>query len=188
MLFRSDARRLLIELSDGRVGVLNMSVPASTAEATKIAKSLTMSNGAKVVKAVYTDTGYYDYFTVHTKNGDVVLGHSDKSSSCNRVYIYKDKPALTLFGTKIWPGKKELIKFGIIHCFFASAECNSYYDDCISALKESIDDLKKYISQNKKFADIGSKMITTWEYSLKQTRHKELPVEIIRSWKRDKKT
>ena len=98
------------------------------------------------------------------------------------VYLYKDKPALTLFGKKIWAGKKELIKFGMLHCFFSLAESTEYYAECIAALKESIHDLKKYISNNKSFEDIGSKMITTWELSLQQTQHKELPFEIIRDW------
>lgn len=102
------------------------------------------------------------------------------------VYIHKDRPALTLFGKKSWAGKKELIKFGILHCFFSETDSNCYYEECISALKESINDLKTYIVQNKNFVDIGSKMITTWEYSLEQKQHKELPVEIIRDWNRDK--
>ncbi len=104
------------------------------------------------------------------------------------VYLYKDRPALTLFGKKNWAGKKELIKFGIRHCFFSLTECSRYYDECIAALIESINDLKKYLLHNKNFKDIGSKMITTWELSLKQTQYKELPVEIIRDWKRDKKS
>ena len=103
------------------------------------------------------------------------------------VYLYKDRPALSLFGKKIWAGKKELIKFGILHCFFSETDSNCYYEECITALKDSINDLKKYIVQNKNFVDIGSKMITIWEYSLKQKQHKELPVEIIRDWNRDKK-
>lgn len=102
------------------------------------------------------------------------------------VYLYKDKPALTLFGKKIWPGKKELIKFGMLHCYISSADCNEYYDQCIAALKESIHDLRKYLTNNKCFEDIGLKMIATWELSLQQTPHKELPLEIIRDWQTDK--
>lgn len=98
------------------------------------------------------------------------------------VYIYKDKPALTLFGKKTWAGKKELIKFGISHCFLSLSESTEYYEDCIAALKESIYDLKQYLSTNNSFQVIGSKMISTWEFSLNQTQHKELPFEIIRDW------
>ena len=104
------------------------------------------------------------------------------------VYIYQDRPALTLFGKKCWAGKKELIKFGMLHCFFSRTECSQYYAECFCALKESITRLKQYIKQNKNFADIGSKMITTWELSLKETQYKELPVEIIRAWNKDKKS
>ena len=35
------------------------------------------------------------------------------------VYIYKDKPALTLSGKKIWWSKKELLKFGQQHCLLS---------------------------------------------------------------------
>ncbi|HHS93667.1 MAG TPA: HipA domain-containing protein, partial [Campylobacterales bacterium] len=28
-------------------------------------------------------------------------------------YIFKDKPALTMFGKKVWWGKRELIRFGV---------------------------------------------------------------------------
>jgi len=110
----------------------------------------------------------------------------DITNTC--VYLYKDKPALTLFGKKIWPGKKELIKFGMLHCYISSADCSKYYDQCIAALKESIHDLRKYLTSNKCFADIGLKMIATWELSLQQTPHKELPLEIIQDWQSDKNT
>ena len=32
------------------------------------------------------------------------------------VYIYKDKPALTMFGKKIWFGESELVHFGVECC------------------------------------------------------------------------
>jgi len=98
------------------------------------------------------------------------------------VYLYKDRPALTLFGKKYWPGKKELIKFGMLHCCLSLSDSTQYYDECIVALKESIDELKKYIMTNNNFEDIGSKMIDTWELSLEQTQHKEIPHEIVRNW------
>ncbi len=165
---------------------------------------------AKIIYAVTTNKtesmrGFYKTIVMNylLKNGDAhlknfgvlydkdinVISYSPAYDIINTcVYIYKDKPALTLFGKKIWPGKNELIKFAMIHCFFSLTQSNQYYDECIVALKESIFELKQYITNNKGFAEIGSKMITTWEFSLEQTQHKELPLEIIRDWNKDKKT
>jgi len=98
------------------------------------------------------------------------------------VYFYKDRPALTMFGQKVWFGKKELIKFGIENCFLSKKDSTYYYEECIEALKQSIDELKLYIKTNSEFEDIGSKMIDSWNLSLIQSRHKELAVEIIRNW------
>ncbi len=91
---KPDSRRLLLEFSDGQIGVLNMNVPASTAEATRIARAVRLANGARVVKAVYCDTGSYDYVTLHTSNkGDVVFGHSYNPNSSHRVFFIYKKPA-----------------------------------------------------------------------------------------------
>ena len=86
------------------------------------------------------------------------------------VYFYKDKPALTLFGKKIWFGRKELIKFGLQSCFLSESKANQFYDECIQALEDSIVKLKAYIVNNKEFENIGLKMIDTWELSLDQKK------------------
>ena len=100
------------------------------------------------------------------------------------VYIYKDRPALTMFGKKLWFGKKELLKFGQQSCFLSKDESSKYYSECINALKESIFQLKRYleIESNNDFEDIGKKMIDTWELSLEEQTHKEISDEIIRNW------
>jgi len=94
------------------------------------------------------------------------------------VYLHRDKPALTLFGKKIWFGRKELIKFGLQSCFLSDSKVNQFYDECIQALESSIIKLKTYIANNKAFENIGLKMINTWELSLDQKSYKEAPVEI----------
>jgi len=98
------------------------------------------------------------------------------------VYIYKDKPALTMNGKKLWIGKKKLIKFGIQNCYLNENSAIEIYDNCIESLKNSIDELKKYISTNKEFREIGQKMIDSWSLSLNEKTYKEIPVEIIRNW------
>ncbi len=98
------------------------------------------------------------------------------------VYMYKDRPALTMFGQKLWFGEKELIKFGIEYCFLSKKDAEVYYSQCIDALKESISELDIYTKANGDFSDIGIKMLDIWKFSLKQIKHKELPSEIIRNW------
>ena len=98
------------------------------------------------------------------------------------VYFYKDKPALTLFGIKIWFGRKELIKFGLQSCFLSESKASQFYDECIGALESSIVKLKAYVAKNKAFEDIGFKMVDIWELSLDQASYKEVPVEITRNW------
>ena len=55
-------------------------------------------------------------------------------------YIFKDKPALTMFGRKKWYDE-ELIEFGEKYCFLPNAE--DLYNECKAALKKGIDFFKK---------------------------------------------
>ena len=98
------------------------------------------------------------------------------------VYIYKDRPALTMFGKKIWFGKKELVKFGIQHCYLSSKDANNVYESCKDALIQSIDDVHLYIKENKDFQEIGTKLIDIWTLSLDEQSYKEIPSEITRNW------
>ncbi len=99
-----------------------------------------------------------------------------------QVYFYKDKPALTMQGKKLWIGKKELVKFGINDCYLSKVEANSIYDECIFVLTDSIVELKEYIKTNRDFEDIGNKMLDTWQLSLSEETSKEIPLEVIRNW------
>jgi serine/threonine-protein kinase HipA len=98
------------------------------------------------------------------------------------VYFHKDKPALTMFGKKVWLGKKELVKFGIQNCYLNENDANNIYENCLEVLKDSIEELEKYITTNKDFEEIGQKMIDSWKLSLSQKTQKEIPLETIRNW------
>jgi hypothetical protein len=98
------------------------------------------------------------------------------------VYFHKDKPALTMQGKKLWLGKKELVKFGIQNCYLNESDANNIYENCLEVLKDSIEELEKYITTNKEFEEIGQKMIDSWKLSLSEKTQKEIPVEIIRNW------
>ena len=101
------------------------------------------------------------------------------------VYLYKDRPALTLLGKKLWAGKKDLVKFGEQACYLSKSQSIEYYNECVNALQSSLIALKAYIQTNPNFKEIGSKMIDTWTLSLDEKSYKEVPDAIIRNWKKD---
>ena len=87
-------------------------------------------------------------------------------------YVFKDKPALTMFGRKKWY-YDELVKFGEKYCLLSNAK--KLYDECIEALKEGVKFLESYISQNPHFEKIGRRMLDSWQ-------NKEISDDIIRTW------
>ena len=95
------------------------------------------------------------------------------------VYFHKDRPALSMFGKKVWFGKKELVKFGIKNCYLNENEANEIYELCIKALKNSIFELEEYLKNDKSFEEIGTKMLNIWKLSLDEKTYKEIPNETI---------
>jgi len=98
------------------------------------------------------------------------------------VYFYKDRPALTMYGKKVWFGKKELIRFGVEYCYLSNKDANNFYEECINSLTQSIDELQIYINTNQQFENIGNKMLDSWNESLSENTTKELSSEITRNW------
>jgi len=99
------------------------------------------------------------------------------------IYFYKDRPALSMHGKKLWFGKKELIKFGMQSCYLTKSQANAFYNTCIMSLQTTINEVESYIHKNEKFKKIGSRLCESWRLSLNETTHKELPDELIRTWK-----
>jgi len=102
---------------------------------------------------------------------------------CTTAYIYKDKPALTMQGKKVWFSQKELEEFGVKYCLLSKKEATAIYQNCINALKETINEIKNYIGKNPNFKTVGAKMIDSFELSLQNKTIKEIPVELIRAWR-----
>jgi serine/threonine-protein kinase HipA len=162
---------------------------------------------AKVVYSVTTDklTSMRHLYKVIVmnyllKNGDAhlknfgVLYHNDFSRIwfapaydvvCTVPYFYKDKPALSMFGKKIWFGKKELVKFGVRACYLSETEASGAYGSCIEALKNSIEELERYIPTNPNFKMTGKRILDIWKLSLDEKSYKEIPDEIVRNWTKD---
>jgi serine/threonine-protein kinase HipA len=98
------------------------------------------------------------------------------------VYNPKDRPALSMLGSKRWFGKKELLQFGTQHCYLTKHEANRLYSASIHALSLSIESLKAYLPTNKAFRPIGERMLDSWRLSLDEQTYKELPHAVIRNW------
>jgi len=99
-------------------------------------------------------------------------------------YVHRDKPALTMFGKKVWWGKEELLKFGVEHCLLSEGEAKIFYLESINALQAMILELEVYIENNPNFKTIGTRMLDTWNLSLDKKTYKEMPLETIRHWKK----
>ena len=127
----------------------------------------------------------------HLKNFGVIYSNDFKTISFapaydivnTCVYIYKDKPALSMFGKKVWFGKIDLIKFGIQRCHLSSSQAKHCYEQCIQALKTSIEALTVYLKEHDAFLEIGLKMLDTWQLSLDEKKYKEIPDAVTRTWK-----
>ncbi len=98
-------------------------------------------------------------------------------------YIFKDKPALTLDGKKIWHSKDTLINFGQKYCLLSKKEALQNYEECEDALKDSIKELENYIQNNPHFKVIGKRMLNSWQLSLRGKPLKEISDDTIRDWK-----
>ncbi len=98
------------------------------------------------------------------------------------VYYYKDRPALTMFGKKLWFGKKELLKFGIQECYLSKKEADVIYTNCICSLKSTIEEMEIYLKKNSDFKNIGLKMLDIFRLSFDEKTYKELPDELVRTW------
>lgn len=101
------------------------------------------------------------------------------------VYFHKDRPALTMFGKKVWFGKKELLKFGVQHCYLSQRDAINLYDECRQSLKKTIEELKEYTKHNEEMIEIGVKMMDCWKLSLDDNSYKEVPIEITRNWSKN---
>lgn len=101
---------------------------------------------------------------------------------CTVPYIFRDKPALTMYGRKIWFGKKELLKFGEKQCQLSRRETQLGYESCCESVADTIKLIHEHIRENPAFSVIGNRMIAAWTVSLQHTTHKEMPDDVIGTW------
>ncbi|MBN2808073.1 MAG: type II toxin-antitoxin system HipA family toxin [Deltaproteobacteria bacterium] len=102
-------------------------------------------------------------------------------------YIFNDKPALTMFGKKVWWGKADLIRFGTEHCYLSPRQAASMYALCLQAVSDTLAELKNYMKLAPDFVPVATRILDSWQSSLSGKSQKELSNEIIRNWRADKK-
>ena len=89
------------------------------------------------------------------------------------VYLSRDKPALTMFGKKVWVSKETLLKFGTTYCLLSEKEALKEFAVCVEAVLTIREEIENYMEHNEAFYDVGRKFISIIDFSLKENIHKE---------------
>jgi len=84
------------------------------------------------------------------------------------IYLPKDKPALTMFGKKVWSSKSELLKFGQMYCLLNENESKTAFNECIAATMRMKEDIEAYIGSHKDFVDFGKRFLSVIDFSLNE--------------------
>ncbi|WP_051321432.1 type II toxin-antitoxin system HipA family toxin [Chrysiogenes arsenatis] len=144
---------------------------------------------AKVVKTLTSDSLHelqhlYALIVMNflLKNGDGhlknfgILYNEDRSRTWlapaydvvnTTLYFPRDRPALSLFGKKIWFGRKKLEKFGVQHCSLSSKQAEDIFDQCANAVAETLRDVAAYMRQDDRCAVLGKQLTESWSQSLR---------------------
>ena len=94
-------------------------------------------------------------------------------------YVFKDKPALSFMGRKFWPGRKQLVDFGVMECMLGRSEAEAFYDECAQAVAHTAEELEAYCTTVPEFAPIGKKMLASWQSSRDEEPKKDIADEIL---------
>ena len=97
------------------------------------------------------------------------------------IYLPKDKPALNLFGRKLWYSKDKLIEFGIQNCLLTQKEAKSIIESATQAVQKTIVEIEEYITTNQDFKEFGEQFINILNFSIEHfdTSYKDLSNEIF---------
>ncbi len=110
----------------------------------------------------------------HLKNFGILYGpgQSDRVLApvydvvTTTAYIFKDRLALTFGGRKYWPGRRQLVDFGVASCGLASSDAGAIYDKSARAVKETLSEMASYVAANPGFARTGERMMAAWNAAL----------------------
>lgn len=89
-------------------------------------------------------------------------------------YLPQDAMALTLAGTKRWPGRKALEEFGRAACGLGAGEVRSCLEDVELGVSETMEDLNFWIREEPSFRHVGRAMRAAWGAGLQElTQHQD---------------
>jgi len=98
------------------------------------------------------------------------------------LYLVKDKPALTMFGKKVWFDKEHLMEFGRKYCLLSCSEASSDYVVCSNAVTSIKEDIQSYAKTHQDFKIFADKFVKIIDFSLHENSlktYKELPNGIL---------
>jgi len=97
-------------------------------------------------------------------------------------YLPHDKPALMMFGKKIWFDKEHLLEFGRKYCLQSDKEALFAYEVCVNATLQIKSEVETYAKEHKVFAPFAEKFVKILDFSLNENStktYKELPNGIL---------
>lgn len=77
-------------------------------------------------------------------------------------YLAHDAMALTLTGTKRWPGRKALEDFGRIACSLSAEEVRTCLENVEQGVSETIKELEAWVREEPAFRQVGQAMHSAW--------------------------
>lgn len=78
------------------------------------------------------------------------------------VYSGNDNLALLLDGSKAWPARKRLVRFGRLACNLTEGRCNELLQQVVHGMALAMVEMKRYMKFNPGFVEIGSAMHEQW--------------------------
>lgn len=78
------------------------------------------------------------------------------------VYNRNDSLALLLGGSKAWPKRKALVKFGRVACNLSEGRCNELLQQVVHGMALAMVEMKRYMKFNPGFVEIGTAMLEQW--------------------------
>lgn len=91
-------------------------------------------------------------------------------------YLPNDALALTLNGTKRWPGKKQLEAFGRTSCGFSAAEVRTCLEDVERGAATTLEEVRAWAKEEPAFRQVGKAMFAAWDAGLCDVCSKKLRV------------
>ena len=78
------------------------------------------------------------------------------------VYGDNDSLALLLDGSKAWPARKRLVRFGRLACNLSEGRCNELLQQVVHGMALAMVEMKRYMKFNPGFVEIGTAMLEQW--------------------------